>query len=241
MTQKDISTTQSEIAHRFFVGTASTYDFTVKLWTLGLDRWWKQRLVDRIPSCPTRILDQACGTGILTLRIARRFPHCEVIGVDLHQEYLIQAIRKAKALKINNIQFVQGFAEEVFFKGKWDCVISSYLAKYVHVEKLVTGARRMLRPGGLLIVHDFTYPHNPFIAHILDVYFRLMQTFGSPFFPEWKPAFFELKGFLRQSHWVETLVDSLQRNIFRGIRVQHFTFGISTIVHATNMMPYIRH
>lgn len=234
MVPQDISTTESETAHRFFAGTASTYDVTVHLWTLGLDRWWKRRLVDRIPPHPNRILDQACGTGILTFRLAQMFPHCEIFGVDLHQEYLFQAMRKAKALKVHNIQFVQGFAEEVFFKEKWDCITSSYLAKYACTEKLVERASQMLRPGGMFIAHDFTYPRNAFVAHILGGYFRLMQVFGSPFFPEWETAFFELKGFLRQSHWVESLVDSLHRAGFTAVGVQHFTLGISTIVHAAH-------
>ena len=48
-----------------------------------------------------RILDQACGTGILTLKIARRFPQARIIGVDLTDEYLRVARRKAEALGLN--------------------------------------------------------------------------------------------------------------------------------------------
>ena len=226
-----------EIAHRFFLGTGSTYDLTVHLWTLGLDRWWKTRILDKVPSGPRRILDQACGTGILTFLMARKFPCCEIVGVDLHREYLSEAMRKARAMSITNVQFVQGLAEEVSLRGPFDCITSSYLAKYARLDRLVAGARRMLRPGGILIMHDFTYPRSRFVSRILGSYFRLMQTLGSPAFPQWKNVFSELEGFLRQTRWVTELVDSLVANAFKAIRVRSITLGLGTLVYAANTSP----
>ena len=57
---------------RFFSGTGTTYDRIVNLCTLGFDRLWKQQILRAIPKGSSRILDQACGTGILTLKAAIR-------------------------------------------------------------------------------------------------------------------------------------------------------------------------
>jgi ubiE/COQ5 methyltransferase family len=68
------------LAERFFSGNSATYERIANLSSLGLDRWWKRKIVNKIPDNPTRILDQACGTGLLTFRIAQRFPLCRIWG-----------------------------------------------------------------------------------------------------------------------------------------------------------------
>jgi len=59
------------VVYRFFSGTGFSYDRVATLCTWGFDRYWKRRIIAAIPSGSARILDQACGTGILTLQIAR--------------------------------------------------------------------------------------------------------------------------------------------------------------------------
>jgi demethylmenaquinone methyltransferase/2-methoxy-6-polyprenyl-1,4-benzoquinol methylase len=55
------------LVHEFFPGTGTTYDHMVNLCTIGFDHWWKKKMLEKIPEGSTRIMDQACGTGILTL------------------------------------------------------------------------------------------------------------------------------------------------------------------------------
>ena len=74
------------LVHRFFSGTGTTYDFIVNATTFGIDRRWKRIFIDQIPPSPARVLDLACGTGILTFGIARRYPNWRVVGVDLQDE-----------------------------------------------------------------------------------------------------------------------------------------------------------
>ena len=223
-----------ETAHRFFDGTASTYDAAVRFWTVGMDWWWKKRIVDKIPPVPQRILDQGCGTGILTFRMARNFPACRIVGVELHQEYISLAAQKARVMGVNNVELILGRAEDVVLREQFDCITSSYLAKYADVEDLVRGAKRMLRASGVLIIHDFIFPRNRLAAHILGIYFRFMQTLGRRWFPQWKNVFNELEDLLRQSRWVSELVILLERCGFRRIRVERLAPGIAAIVSATN-------
>jgi hypothetical protein len=67
MNAKGSSGARLALVERFFEGTGPSYDFMVNAATLGIDRLWKRRLVDLIPSNPARVLDLACGTGISTL------------------------------------------------------------------------------------------------------------------------------------------------------------------------------
>jgi demethylmenaquinone methyltransferase/2-methoxy-6-polyprenyl-1,4-benzoquinol methylase len=220
-------------AHRFFAGTGSSYDLIVNLCTLGFDVRWKEQILSRIPSDATAIVDQACGTGILTFKIARRFPGCRVTGVELRDEYLDIARAKAGAMKLKNVEFALGRAEEVRVGAPIDCITSSYLAKYAELGSLVRNAKAMLRPGGILVAHDFTYPFGAGFARLWELYFRMLQTVGPRVFPEWKTVFDELPEFLRQTVWVAELRQALEEQGFTAIRVESLTWGASAVVTAT--------
>lgn len=221
-----------ETVHRFFSGTGFSYDQVAVLCTLGFDRRWKQKIIDRIPRRPRRILDQACGTGILTFEIAQRFPTCEVVGVELRDEYLAIAKKKAQSLRIGNVHFILGRAEDVVLSGLFDCITSSYLAKYADLEILLAQAGKMLRPGGLIIMHDFTYPSRSLIRAGWQSYFTVLRLLGSKIYPEWRMVFHELPAFLRETRWLIESIALLSEQGFRNLEVQTLTFGTSAIVTA---------
>jgi demethylmenaquinone methyltransferase/2-methoxy-6-polyprenyl-1,4-benzoquinol methylase len=226
-----LNASKLEVVHRFFSGTGCSYDRVVVLCTCGFDRYWKKRILARIPAQPGRIVDQACGTGILTFEIARRFPECRVIGVELRDEYLSIA-RERTHSGIGNVEFVLGRAEDVLLEGEWDCITSSYLAKYAELVSLITNAKKMLRSGGLIIMHDFTYPGNrPFLT-IWRAYFQILRGLGSKVFPEWRTVFYELPEFLRQSGWVSESLALLRDHGFCDITSESLTFGTSALVTA---------
>lgn len=223
-----------ETAHRFFSGTGSSYDLIAYLCTFGFDFWWKRKILREIPTNPKCILDQACGTGILTIQLARRFPRCRVIGVELREEYLNLARNRASPLNLNHVEFHLGRAEEIILQTGMDCITSSYLAKYAELGTLVQHAKKMLRPGGVLIMHDFTYPSGGFFLRLWKFYFTILQSLGAWAFPEWKTAFHELPALLESTQWVGDLVSCLKENGFTGIRVQRLFMNTSALVVATN-------
>jgi demethylmenaquinone methyltransferase/2-methoxy-6-polyprenyl-1,4-benzoquinol methylase len=144
------SATEARLAlvEKFFAGTAGSYDFIVDATTLGADRRWKRRIVESVPPGATRILDLASGTGILTFALARRFSDARIVGVELRDEYLQIARRRARSQRIDNVEFVLGRAEDYVKDGPFDAVVSSYLAKYADLPALVRNAMLLLNPGG---------------------------------------------------------------------------------------------
>jgi demethylmenaquinone methyltransferase / 2-methoxy-6-polyprenyl-1,4-benzoquinol methylase len=221
-----------DLVRRFFAGTGSSYDHTIALASLGFDRRWKKRILELIPEHPARIMDQACGTGILTFMIARRFPSSHVVGVDLMEEYLALARNKAQKLNSRNVEFILGRAEDVFLNVGLDCITSSFLAKYADLEALIRNNGRMLRPGGVLIVHDLTYPAHPLYAHLWELYFKVLQTIGNWKYPEWDAVVKELPELIRGTNWIPEMVRILREDGFSNVSVQPLTFGMSTIVTA---------
>lgn len=221
-----------ELVHRFFSGTGSTYDRVVDLATFGIDRRWKRRIVARIPTDARRVLDLACGTGILTLRIARRLPAARVIGVELRDEYLELARRKLAASGLDNVELVLERAEEYRASRPFDCVVSSYLAKYADIEALAGAAHGWLRPGGLFLAHDFTFPPNRALVLLWRAYFRVLQAVGTPLLPAWRTIFHGLPELIEATRWCEALEHALARHGFTDIERRYLTACGSAIVAA---------
>ncbi len=221
-----------ELVHRFFSGTGPTYGLVVNLCTFGADIWWKKIILEKIPKESTLIMDQGCGTGILTFRIARKFPHGRVVGVELRDEYLNIAREKARGLGFDNLEFILGRAEDVLLQENFDCITSSYLAKYVELEILIPNIKKMLRNGGVLIMHDFTFPRNRTVAGIWEFYFKLLQMVGDWKYLQWREIYYSLPKFMRETKWVSDLTRNLEENGFSDIRIYSLTFGTSALVIA---------
>ena len=221
---------REELAEQFFSGNAATYDQIARFSTLGLDGFWKRKILNKIPKTSNRIIEQASGTGILTCKIARRLPKCRITGVELQEEYL--NIARNKAWKLTNVEFIHGRAEEVVLEGEFDCIVSAYLAKYVELDLLVVHARKMLRQGGVLIMHELTRPTNLLFLGLWKMHFNFLQTYGKWKHPEWDTAFRNLPLLLEKTQWVDELTRALRANEFVDIKVEYLIFGASAVVSA---------
>jgi demethylmenaquinone methyltransferase / 2-methoxy-6-polyprenyl-1,4-benzoquinol methylase len=225
-------TQREALAEQFFSGNAESYDRIARFSTLGLDTWWKRKILARIPANPSLLLEQASGTGILTFQIARRFPACRIIGVELQEPYLAIAREKARELRLTNIEFICGRAEDIVLDGPFDCIVSDYLAKYVDLDRLVANAGKMLREGGALIMHELARPTHPLFAALWQMHFKFLQSYGKWRYPEWEIAFRDVPLFLAESRWVEELTRALAANEFSDIEIEPLFLGASVMVSA---------
>lgn len=220
------------LVERFFEGTGRSYDFMVNAATFGIDRLWKRRIVQLIPPQSRRVADLACGTGISTLAIARRLPDCQVVGVELRDEYLAIAREKVRRHGPANVEWVLSRAEDYRSQAPFDCISSSYLAKYADLPQLVSNAWDMLEPGGLFLMHDFTYPPKPWLVYLWRLYFKALQRLGGPFFPAWREIYHGLPKLIEQTRWLEELPAALRARGFADIRRQDLTLYGSAIITA---------
>jgi len=223
-----------ELVERFFNGTGSSYDSMVHWATLGFDARWKKRMLKYIPAGDGPVLDLACGTGISTLSIARGFPGRLVIGVELRDEYLCVARQKAAREPAANVQFALSRAEDYESPLHFDCVTSSYLAKYAELPRIVARSRGMLRPRGVLMMHDFTLPPNRTLLALWHLYFLMMRNTVARALPQWSEIYRGLPALIERTRWLPELQSELARNGFTDVKVDHLTLYGSAIVTAVS-------
>jgi cyclopropane fatty-acyl-phospholipid synthase-like methyltransferase len=116
------------------------------------------RMLELVGPAPERVLHLGCGRGWLTQAFARRYPSCEVIGVDLDADIVACAQRSH-----GGATFVLGRAEDPPVTGTFDAIISSLL--FHHLPRAAkhaafSRAAELLAPGGQFLVADFGRPHD---------------------------------------------------------------------------------
>jgi demethylmenaquinone methyltransferase / 2-methoxy-6-polyprenyl-1,4-benzoquinol methylase len=210
-------------AMRFFTPCNSgSYDLVVRLATFGLDYAWKQEIIKAVGDY-SYILELACGTGILSSMLARRDKN--VAGIDLTFEYLRASKRKL------NASIAQGTAEVLPYRSEsFDAIVSSYLAKYVDIPEVIDECWRVLRPGGIVVFHDFTYPHG-LMSGLWNRYFVLLRLAGR-FVTSWKVVFGQLDDVIKNSDWVDQTINVFENRKFQNVNCRWYTAGTAAIVSA---------
>jgi demethylmenaquinone methyltransferase/2-methoxy-6-polyprenyl-1,4-benzoquinol methylase len=221
-----------ELSHVFFPGTGASYDRVVRTTSLGLDRLWKRAVLSKVPRTARTFLDLACGTGILTFELLRRFPGAHVVGVDLTDDYL--AVARAKhARRGGAVTFHHGNAETTPVTGPFDAIVSCYLPKYVDADRLLANVGPALRPGGVLVVQDFTYPKTAFYRLCWELYMGLLDPVARRLFREWDRVFdSSLTRLVRTSPWLRDFREALPRHGFADVRLDERTFRACTVLSA---------
>jgi demethylmenaquinone methyltransferase/2-methoxy-6-polyprenyl-1,4-benzoquinol methylase len=219
---------QKALVQEFFDNTAQTYDSIVKYTTFGKDSFWKSQIINQIPESSS-ILELACGTGILTSKIAQKFPHSKIIGVDITNRYLEIAKKKLDSNK--NISFVCQDAQTTELGQEFDCIVSSYIPKYCEPKILISNCIKHLKPKGKIIIHDFTLPQNNVVRFFWNLHFELLDVIGN-FIPEWKNAFAKLPYLIRSSQWTNEYKKELELHGF-SVKTRHLTWGCCAILSGT--------
>ncbi|PLR29393.1 class I SAM-dependent methyltransferase [Chimaeribacter arupi] len=131
-----------------------------------------QRLARRLAAHPqASVLDIGCGAGHASFVAAGQV--AQVTAYDLSGEMLAVVAQAANARQLENIRVVQGAAESLpFADGEFDVVISRYSAHHWHdVGQALREVRRVLKPGGKVIVMDVVSPGHP----VLDIHLQTVE------------------------------------------------------------------
>jgi len=162
-----------------FAHIAERYEWFDHVASFGNDLVWRPRALwalDRFRGGRPveRILDLGCGTGELTRRAAHRYPEARVLGLDFTAEMLRVAERRTRTTdRSGRIAYGRGTAMRLpVADATFDLVTNAFLARnLVDLEAAMREMRRVLRPGGSLLVLEITEPVDPGFGAIFHAYF----------------------------------------------------------------------
>jgi demethylmenaquinone methyltransferase/2-methoxy-6-polyprenyl-1,4-benzoquinol methylase len=158
-----------------FGAVAARYDLLNRLLSFGLDRSWRRRAGASLAPEAGCYLDIGCGTGDIALEILRRSPAGRVIGIDPCDAMLAIGRRKiAAAGRGGAIELQNGDVLEMKFPaGAFAGAITAFCLRNVTDRKrALQEMRRVLRPGGRLVILELATPSRGIMRRLFRVYER---------------------------------------------------------------------
>ena len=144
---------------RMFGRVASRYDLANALLSGGLDYFWRRRAARIVQGWqPRRLLDLATGSGVLAASLGRAYPPMTVVGAD----FSLPMLRRAQATGRVQRLAVADAMRLPFGDGAFDVVTVGFgLRNMPSYRGALEEMRRVLRPGGHLLILDFSVPGGP--------------------------------------------------------------------------------
>jgi len=156
-----------EYVKEAFAGIADRYVVTNHVLSLGIDILWRRRVARMVREvAPSRVLDVATGSGDMALEIKRLCPDTEVTGTDFCEPMLDQARRRG----LQNT--VLANALDLPFQDGEFCALTVCfgLRNMEDWERALKEMGRVLKPGGLLVILDFSLPRGKLTRGIYRFY-----------------------------------------------------------------------
>jgi demethylmenaquinone methyltransferase/2-methoxy-6-polyprenyl-1,4-benzoquinol methylase len=171
------------MVHEVFSSVASKYDLMNDLMSGGVHRLWKGAMMDWLaPRDGQRLLDVAGGTGDIAFRFLRRAPGASAIVCDMTEAMLIEGRKRAEAgQKADRLGWVTGDAMALPFRsGTFDVYTISFgIRNVTRIADALVEAYRVLRPGGRLMVLEFSRIPNDLMQKAYDLYsFNVIPAMG---------------------------------------------------------------
>lgn len=218
-----------------FDNISSRYDFLNHLLSLGIDRSWRRKAIRMLrDSRPKLILDVATGTGDFAIQALTLEP-TKIIGIDISEGMLSKGRAKLAERGLGErIELLKGDSENIpFEENKFDAVTVAFgVRNFENLERGLQEIHRVLRPGGQLVVLEFSKPRMFPFRQIYSFYFRFILPRVGGLVSKDQSAYRYLPESVRDFPDGERFTAILQSVGFNHTTCKALTFGISSVYSA---------
>ena len=211
-----------QISHR--------YDFLNHFLSLGIDKLWRRKAVKILRSFnPDTVLDVATGTADFAIA-ALDSGAKEIVGIDISEGML--NVGREKVKKYNGrIRLERGDSEHIQFNDQtFDAIIVAFgVRNFEHLQKGLNEMRRVLKPGGHLIVLEFSKPSAFPVKQVYNFYFKYILPFWGNMLSKHKTAYSYLPESVMAFPEGEQFVAELKKAGYSSAENRPLSFGISSI------------
>ena len=223
---------KKQVEH-MFDQIAFRYDFLNRFLSGGIDVWWRKKAIGNLKALqPKTILDVATGTGDFALISNKILSPEKITGIDISEGMLEFGRKKIlKAGLQNKIELLQGDSEAILFPdNSFDAVTVAFgVRNFENLEKGLSEIRRVLKPGGKLVVLEFTRPSLPVVKQFYGFYMKYITPTIGKIFSKNDDAYQYLNDSVFQFPERQNFTNILNQSNYRNAFYKTLTLGICTI------------
>src|SRR6187455_1161912 len=175
-----------------FDSIAGRYDLMNRLFSAGIDMKWRKKTIGLLKKLePKIVLDMATGTADMAILACRLLDPDKITGLDLSAEMLELGRKKVEKEGLaNKIELVKGDGEAISFPdNSFDAVMVAFgVRNFENLENGLMEMLRVLRPGGKLVVLEFSKPNWGF-KNLYNVYMGIVAPEVASWFRQNKDAY----------------------------------------------------
>lgn len=221
------------MVHGVFTRVASRYDVMNDLMSGGVHRLWKDAMMDWLaPRAGQRLLDVAGGTGDVAFRFLKRAPSASAVVCDMTESMLVEGRKRAEADHMaDRLDWVVGDAMALpFADNSFDVYTISFgIRNVTRIPDALREAYRVLRPGGRLMVLEFSHIPNALMQKVYDLYsFNVIPVMGQIVAND-RDSYQYLVESIRKFPDQETFATMIRQAGFGQVKYRNLTMGVAAL------------
>lgn len=216
-----------------FGSVASKYDVMNDAMSMGIHRIWKDAMMDWLAPRPdTKLLDVAGGTGDISFRYLKRAGRAHATVCDLTEPMLVAGRQRAEADAMSDsLDWVVGDAMKLpFADNTFDVYTISFgIRNVTRPQEALNEAYRVLRPGGRLMVLEFSQIPNDLMQKVYDLYsFNIIPKLGQVIAND-RDSYQYLVESIRKFPDQDTFLNMVRQAGFENAKYRNLTMGIACL------------
>ncbi len=216
-----------------FNSVASKYDIMNDVMSVGIHRVWKEAMMDWLaPRAGQKLLDVAGGTGDISFKFLKRAGYGHATVLDLTEPMLVEGRKRAEAEKMaDSLDWVMGDAMALPFEDNTFDVytISFGIRNVTRPQEALNEAFRVLKPGGRLMVLEFSQLPNDGLQKLYDLYsFNVIPRMGQVIAGD-RDSYQYLVESIRKFPDQETFLSMVHSAGFENAKYRNLSMGIACL------------
>lgn len=230
---KDSELSKKQQVAGMFNDISARYDFLNRFLSAGIDVRWRRKAISHLSEInPKTILDVATGTADVAIMASRLLKPDRIVGIDISEGMLEIGRNKVNKQGLSNtIELLKGDSEAInFADNSFDAITVAFgVRNFQQLEKGLEEIKRVLKPGGKLVVLEFSKPTLPIVRSVYNFYMKTVTPNMGKLFSKNRHAYEYLDESIKKFPEGKNFTAILDKLGYRNTYYKPLSLGICSI------------